>query len=157
MISLIDMSLGSFSSREVSPVQVSRAFRIAPMPELTRSVPPVSRTATAPFDRLKIYLITKTDTPPEVKRPPDVLHSANTAEAVKKTARFTRKGFGHLGEAVTRIYRDGGGVRAFWVGNGLNVTKIFPVGRRGLPWCQGDSSFSLFRNPPSNSSPTNIR
>lgn len=64
-----------------------------------------------------------------MKRPPDVLHSANATEAVKKTARFTRKGFGHLGEAVTRIYRDGGGVRAFWVGNGLNVTKIFPVSR----------------------------
>lgn len=26
-----------------------------------------------------------------------------------------------------RIYADGGGVRAFWVGNGLNVMKIFPV------------------------------
>lgn len=33
---------------------------------------------------------------------------------------------GHLGEAMTKIYRDGGGVKAFWVGNGLNVTKIFP-------------------------------
>ena len=29
--------------------------------------------------------------------------------------------------AVIRIYGDGGGLRAFWVGNGLNVTKIFPV------------------------------
>lgn len=26
-----------------------------------------------------------------------------------------------------RIYIDGGGLKAFWVGNGLNVTKIFPV------------------------------
>lgn len=36
------------------------------------------------------------------------------------------KGWSHLRGAVTHIYRDGGGVRAFWVGNGLNVTKIFP-------------------------------
>ncbi|KAJ9110277.1 hypothetical protein QFC19_001680 [Naganishia cerealis] len=86
----------------------------------------VSRTATAPFDRLKVYLITKTDTPQELKRPPDVLHSGSATEAVKQTTKLGRKGFGHLGEAVVRIYRDGGGVRAFWVGNGLNVTKIFP-------------------------------
>jgi hypothetical protein len=26
-----------------------------------------------------------------------------------------------------KIYADGGGVKAFWVGNGLNVVKIFPV------------------------------
>lgn len=87
----------------------------------------VSRTATAPFDRLKVYLITKTDAPQEVNRPPDVMHSANVKDAVKKTFKFNRKGFGHLTEAVARIYKDGGGVRAFWVGNGLNVTKIFPV------------------------------
>lgn len=90
----------------------------------------VSRTATAPFDRLKVYLITKTDTPSEVKRPPDGLHPGSTTEPVKQNPKFGQKGFGHLREAVVRIYRDGGGVRAFWVGNGLNVTKIFPVSMR---------------------------
>lgn len=28
---------------------------------------------------------------------------------------------------MTRIYIDGGGIRAFWVGNGLNIVKILPV------------------------------
>ena len=33
----------------------------------------------------------------------------------------------NLWGAMGRIYAEGGGVRAFWVGNGLNVMKIFPV------------------------------
>lgn len=122
------MSHGSFSSRAVLPGQVSEIAERSERSGLISCSPcPVSRTATAPFDRLKVYLITKTDTPQEVKRPPDVLHSASVKEATKKTLKFSRKGFGHLSEAVARIYRDGGGIRAFWVGNGLNVTKIFPV------------------------------
>jgi solute carrier family 25 phosphate transporter 23/24/25/41 len=48
---------------------------------------------------------------------------------VEHSVKYGSKGVGHLVEAVTRIYRDGGGARAFWVGNGLNVTKIFPVRR----------------------------
>lgn len=27
------------------------------------------------------------------------------------------------------MYRQGGGVKAFWTGNGLNIVKIFPVSR----------------------------
>lgn len=62
----------------------------------------VSRTATAPFDRLKVFLITSG------KRPGSA------------SAR------GRLGAAVRHLYKQGG-VRVFWTGNGLSVLKIFPV------------------------------
>lgn len=67
----------------------------------------VSRTCTAPFDRLKIFLITR---PPELGGP---------SSAAKMTGVET------ITSAVTRIYSEGG-LLAFWTGNGLSVTKIFP-------------------------------
>ncbi|KAF8529177.1 mitochondrial carrier [Hysterangium stoloniferum] len=70
----------------------------------------VSRTATAPFDRLKIFLIT---------RPPDLGGLAGTP-AIAPT-----QGIRALGAAVVQLYTEGG-IRAFWVGNGLNLVKIFP-------------------------------
>ncbi|KAF9057628.1 mitochondrial carrier domain-containing protein [Panaeolus papilionaceus] len=67
----------------------------------------VSRTCTAPFDRLKIFLIT---------RPPELGGISATGKA---------NGLKILGNAITRIYAEGG-VLAFWTGNGLSVAKIFP-------------------------------
>ena len=69
----------------------------------------VSRTCTAPFDRLKIFLIT---------RIPDMGGTAVTGKP-------GMGGLKSIGGAVARIYAEGG-VLAFWVGNGLNVMKIFP-------------------------------
>ncbi|KAI0254397.1 mitochondrial carrier [Lactifluus subvellereus] len=69
----------------------------------------VSRTSTAPFDRLKIFLIT---------RPPDLggtsLHPGASVRGAKAIV-----------SATVRIYAEGG-IAAFWVGNGLSVVKIFP-------------------------------
>lgn len=76
----------------------------------------VSRSVTAPFDRLKIYLIT-TDAPRIV--PGSVPPSRNPLTMSAKAVQ-------NLYSAMGRIYLDGGGVKAFWVGNGLNVIKIFP-------------------------------
>lgn len=76
----------------------------------------VSRTVTAPFDRLKVYLIT-TDDFSAFNRHPHFNHPL----------RIGFRAVTNLWGAVQRIYVDGGGLRAFWVGNGLNVTKIFPV------------------------------
>lgn len=79
----------------------------------------VSRSVTAPFDRLKVYLIT-TDNPHVQPR--------GSGGAISRSPfKVWSRAVGNLGSAVRRIYVDGGGVRAFWVGNGLNVTKIFPV------------------------------
>lgn len=58
----------------------------------------VSRTCTAPFDRLKIYLITRSSTPQNPLT---------------------------LASAVRSIYNHGGW-KGFFVGNGLNVMKIIP-------------------------------
>lgn len=70
---------------------------------------PVSRTCTAPFDRLKIFLIT---------RPPEM---GGTSVGPKPSV----GGLKSIGGAVARIYAEGG-ILAFWTGNGLSVMKIFP-------------------------------
>ncbi|PCH41083.1 mitochondrial carrier [Wolfiporia cocos MD-104 SS10] len=69
----------------------------------------LSRTCTAPFDRLKIFLIT---------RPPDL-------GGVSLSSQAPARGLKAIGSAVSRIYAEGG-VRAFWTGNGLSVAKILP-------------------------------
>ncbi|KAI0719597.1 mitochondrial carrier [Cerioporus squamosus] len=69
----------------------------------------VSRTCTAPFDRLKIFLIT---------RPPELGGTSLTAQA-------PARGLKAIGGAIARIYAEGG-VLAFWTGNGLSVVKILP-------------------------------
>lgn len=69
----------------------------------------VSRTSTAPFDRLKVFLIT---------RPPDLGGTSLSPEAGVRGAKA-------IMSAITRIYAEGG-VAAFWVGNGLSVAKILP-------------------------------
>lgn len=66
-------------------------------------MPPVSRTATAPFDRLKIFLIT---------RPPDLGGLTGTPAAAPA------QGVKALTGAVVRLYTEGG-VRAFWVGQSV--------------------------------------
>ncbi|KAI8329851.1 mitochondrial carrier domain-containing protein [Chlamydoabsidia padenii] len=60
----------------------------------------VSRTCTAPFDRLKVFLITQ-------------------------TSYTTKSSTSSIASAVSSIYSQGG-FRAFFVGNGLNVFKIVP-------------------------------
>lgn len=70
----------------------------------------VSRTCTAPFDRLKVFLIT---------RQPD-LGGAPTGGVSTPVS-----GVKVITNAVARIYSEGG-ILAFWTGNGLSVAKIFP-------------------------------
>ena len=65
--------------------------------------PPVSRTFTAPFDRLRIFLITR----------PSVNVGSRSF------------GMKAVTNALTRIYVENG-VLGFWIGNGLSVAKILP-------------------------------
>ncbi|KAJ1308481.1 hypothetical protein OPQ81_004185 [Rhizoctonia solani] len=84
----------------------------------------VSRTATAPFDRLKVFLITRqpdlADTP---KR--QGAGSVSGLGATEKVASIASGRARGLGRAIAHIYAEGG-LTAFWVGNGLNIIKIFP-------------------------------
>lgn len=61
----------------------------------------VSRTATAPLDRLKVYMITNRNTV--------------SSQGIIRS----------LVSAVSTLYMQGG-LRTFWLGNGLNCVKIFP-------------------------------
>jgi hypothetical protein len=86
----------------------------------------VSRTCTAPFDRLKIFLIT---------RPAELGGPSPAAASAKATGVKT------ITNAITRIYSEGG-ILAFWTGNGLSVTKIFP--ESAIKFFAYESSVSYF-------------
>ncbi|QKX58054.1 uncharacterized protein TRUGW13939_05175 [Talaromyces rugulosus] len=75
----------------------------------------VSRTATAPLDRLKVYLIAQTGVREEAVR------------AAKKGAPLSAVGRGlkSLADATQELWRAGG-IRSLFAGNGLNVVKIMP-------------------------------
>ncbi|KIV87720.1 hypothetical protein PV11_03249 [Exophiala sideris] len=75
----------------------------------------VSRTATAPLDRLKVYLIAQTSP------------KAATMKAVKEGRPFGMlKNFGRpLVDACKDLWAAGG-LRSLFAGNGLNVVKVMP-------------------------------
>ncbi|OBT40652.1 hypothetical protein VE00_08359 [Pseudogymnoascus sp. WSF 3629] len=75
----------------------------------------ISRTATAPLDRLKVYLIANTG---NVK---DTLSAAKKGDAVKAVRQVGRP----LIDATKELWRAGG-VRSLFAGNGLNVVKVMP-------------------------------
>ncbi|KAF8316024.1 mitochondrial carrier domain-containing protein [Cantharellus anzutake] len=76
----------------------------------------VSRTATAPFDRLKVYLMTTSI---------DLVSSNISLNAAPATSSALQRGTQVIWRAILNIYAEGG-VRAFWVGNALNTAKIMP-------------------------------
>ncbi|KAK9479392.1 mitochondrial carrier domain-containing protein [Lipomyces japonicus] len=76
----------------------------------------VSRTATAPFDRLKVFLIAQTG---EISK--DVAKSASSSAVNVTVKKFSSP----LWDAIKTIWRSGG-AKSFFVGNGLNVLKVLP-------------------------------
>lgn len=76
----------------------------------------VSRTATAPFDRLKVYLIANT-----AQSHTGVLTAAKTGNISKLARNICRP----IVSGTIHIWKDGG-IRSFFAGNGLNVIKILP-------------------------------
>ncbi|KAI9732386.1 MAG: hypothetical protein M1834_001594 [Cirrosporium novae-zelandiae] len=75
----------------------------------------VSRTATAPLDRLKVYLIAQTSTRKES------LNAAKSGAPIQVAKSATRP----LINATKELWRVGG-MRSLFAGNGLNVVKVMP-------------------------------
>ncbi|EWG52594.1 hypothetical protein FVEG_11305 [Fusarium verticillioides 7600] len=76
----------------------------------------VSRTATAPLDRLKVYLLVNTSSRSETAGA--ALRQGRPLAALKNAAK-------PFGDAFRDLVRSGG-VRSLFAGNGLNVIKIMP-------------------------------
>ncbi|KAF4306825.1 Calcium-binding mitochondrial carrier SAL1 [Botryosphaeria dothidea] len=75
----------------------------------------VSRTTTAPLDRLKVYLIAQTD----------VVETAAQAAKSGAPASAIKHGFMTLVNATKELWAAGG-MRSLYAGNGLNVVKVMP-------------------------------
>ncbi|KAJ4986904.1 calcium dependent mitochondrial carrier protein [Stagonosporopsis vannaccii] len=75
----------------------------------------VSRTSTAPLDRLKVYLIAQTG----VKQ--EVVAAAKNGNIIKSAV----SAWEPLVVAMTELWRAGG-MRSLYAGNGLNVVKVMP-------------------------------
>ena len=95
----------------------------------------ISRTCTAPFDRLKVYLIAQSGQPLKKTATASAVASASasassaSASAAKSSLEAAgaskQAASGPLVRAFKHIWSQGG-VRSFFVGNGLNVVKVFP-------------------------------
>lgn len=75
----------------------------------------ISRTATAPLDRLKVYLIAQTTSSKAA------IDAAKDGAPVKAAMHFGRP----LVDACKDLWRAGG-LRSLFAGNGLNVLKVMP-------------------------------
>ncbi|CAK7216856.1 hypothetical protein SBRCBS47491_002972 [Sporothrix bragantina] len=87
----------------------------------------ISRTATAPFDRLKVYLLVNTQSKGAgasavAEATKAAVGSSKTGKSVPKNLRKTGR---PIRDAMVNLYRAGG-LRTFFTGNGLNVVKIMP-------------------------------
>ncbi|KAM5471046.1 hypothetical protein MferCBS49748_002237 [Microsporum ferrugineum] len=78
----------------------------------------VSRTATAPFDRLKVYLIAQTHTGSVQGA---AVNAVKAGAPVKAVGWMTWP----IVEATKELWRAGG-IRSLFAGNGLNVVKVMP-------------------------------
>ncbi|KAH6996961.1 mitochondrial carrier domain-containing protein [Ilyonectria destructans] len=76
----------------------------------------VSRTATAPLDRLKVYLLVNTSS--STSTAGVALRQGHPLAALKNASR-------PFSDAIRELFRSGG-FRSFFAGNGLNVVKIMP-------------------------------
>ncbi|KAJ5106749.1 hypothetical protein N7456_003424 [Penicillium angulare] len=75
----------------------------------------VSRTATAPLDRLKVYLIAKTGVQKQAVR------AAKDGAPIAAAGQASKT----LLDALKELWRAGG-IRSMFAGNGLNVVKVMP-------------------------------
>ncbi|AOW05252.1 mitochondrial carrier domain-containing protein [Yarrowia lipolytica] len=89
----------------------------------------ISRTATAPLDRLKVYLIADPITPATTAAASGA--SEAVYESIAKNASKAKPPSGFMARhhvlinAIKNIWAEGG-IRSFFIGNGLNVFKVIP-------------------------------
>ncbi|KAK3397107.1 mitochondrial carrier domain-containing protein [Sordaria brevicollis] len=76
----------------------------------------VSRTATAPLDRLKVFLLVNTK--PKATIAVEAAKSGQPLVAIRNAG-------GPIFDAIKTLWRAGG-IKTFFAGNGLNVVKIMP-------------------------------
>ncbi|ODQ79079.1 hypothetical protein BABINDRAFT_38092 [Babjeviella inositovora NRRL Y-12698] len=84
----------------------------------------VSRTCTAPFDRIKVFLIARTDLSSTLLHSKKAISSTVTKAHAGEVVSL-KKIHSPLVKAAKLIWKQGG-IRGFYVGNGLNVVKVFP-------------------------------
>ncbi|ESZ96757.1 solute carrier family 25 member 42 [Sclerotinia borealis F-4128] len=104
-------------SQKMEPIKRSRLTEILPDPGYYAAgaiAGIVSRTATAPIDRLKVYLIANVSK----SVPLEAAKQANATTASKMAGK-------PLALAVKELWRAGG-IRSLFAGNGLNVIKVMP-------------------------------
>lgn len=92
----------------------------------------VSRTCTAPFDRIKVFLIARTDLSSTVLTSRQKIQAkisehqkAIIAEEIRQAANQPKTIRSPIIQAARTIWKQGG-IRGFYVGNGLNILKVFP-------------------------------
>ncbi|KAL9619056.1 MAG: hypothetical protein Q9160_006311 [Pyrenula sp. 1 TL-2023] len=105
----INTSLNGLGEDSIAPIIHNGYFIAGGMAGM------VSRTATAPLDRLKVYLIAQTS------RKNAAIDAAKSGSPVKAV--------GHLGRPLVDATKDlwaAGGIRSLFAGNGLNVVKVMP-------------------------------
>ncbi|KAF2639795.1 calcium dependent mitochondrial carrier protein-like protein [Massarina eburnea CBS 473.64] len=103
----------------------------------------VSRTSTAPLDRLKVYLIAQTSVAQEA------VAAAKSGNIIRATTNSWKPLF-----LATKELWQAGGMRSLYAGNGLNVVKVMP--ESAIKFGAYEAAKRAFANVEGHNDPSNI-